>query len=419
MKKKLLSLALACGMVFSLAACGTPANNDSPAPNTESPAIGTETPAADTPTYEPATVRVAYMPNLGSAGSLFVGIEQGYFEEVGLTVETFEFQGGPAEIAAMASGDIDISQIGHGAHKLCIQGEAKIFQMDHTTSLSDVVVGNKAKGIETIEDLKGKTVAVSSGTSSEIILEQALARAGMTMDDINTVEMTVDGMPPAMISGQIDAAASWSPNTVTLQNALGDNYVDLGTNADFLDSAIFPSSYICTPEYAEANHDILVRFAQALDKAHDWRAAHPEEMAKLLAKELDAPEDTMLAAVGEADWQTITEVCGDMDAIKTVYETQQGIFLDNGTITENVPVEDYVLFDVMQEAYDAYSEVNDCQPRRGSVFGGAPALFVLCVALAERTRYNKELNPRRGERHRADSRTDTVSGHIAVCGSAA
>lgn len=79
-----------------------------------------------------------------------------------------------------------------------------------------------------------------------------------------------------------------------------------------------------------------------------------------------------------------------------------------GTITENVPVEDYVLFDVMQEAYDAYSarEVNDCQPRRGSVFGGAPALFVLCVALAERTRYNKELNPRRGERHRADSRTD-------------
>ena len=108
----------------------------------------------------------------------------------------------------------------------------------------------------------------------------------------------------------------------------------------------------------------------------------------------------MLAAVGEADWQTITEVCGDMDAIKTVYETQQGIFLDNGTITENVPVEDYVLFDVMQEALRRLQrrEVNDCrQTRRGSVFGGAPALFVLCVALAERTRYNKELNPRRGE----------------------
>ena len=357
MKKKLLSLALACGLVFSLAACGSNGNtNETPAGgNSETPApVSSETPAGTTE-YEPATVRVAYMPNLGSAGSLFVGIEQGYFEEVGLTVETFEFQGGPAEIAAMASGDIDISQIGHGAHSLCIQGQAKIFQMDHTTSLSDVVVGNKAKGIETVEDLKGKTVAVSSGTSSEIILQQALAPPRMTKGDINTVEMTVDGMTTAMVSGQIDACASWSPNTVTLQNALGDNYVNLGCNADFLDSAIFPSSYICTPEYAEANHDILVRFAQALDKAHDWRAEHPEEMAKLLAKELDAPEETMVAAVGEADWQTITEVCGDMDAIKTVYETQQGIFLDNGTITEQVPVEDYVLFDVMQEAYDAYS----------------------------------------------------------------
>ena len=89
--------------------------------------------------------------------------------------------------------------------------------------------------------------------------------------------------------------------------------------------------------------------------AVDFHGRVHRPMAKLLAKELDAPEDTMLAAVGEADWQTITEVCGDMDAIKTVYETQQGIFLDNGTITENVPVEDYVLFDVMQEAYDAYS----------------------------------------------------------------
>ena len=74
MKKKLLSLALACGMVFSLAACGTPANNESPAPNTESPAIGTETPAADPPTCGPAAVRVSDMPHLCCAGSLFVGI---------------------------------------------------------------------------------------------------------------------------------------------------------------------------------------------------------------------------------------------------------------------------------------------------------------------------------------------------------
>ena len=361
-KKQLLSLLLSGVLVLSLAACGgTPAPSSTaptPTPSSTTPSSTAPEPAPTEPagpTYEPATVRVAYMPNLGSAGSLFVGIDQGYFEEVGLTVEVYEFQGGPAEIAAMASGDIDISQIGHGAHALCIEGQAVIFQMDHTTSLSDVVVGNKSHGINTAADLKGKTVAVQAGTSSEIILQQALAKAGLTVDDIKTVEMTVDGMTTAMITGQVDAAAAWSPNTITLQDALGDNYVNLGGNADFLDSAIFPSSYITSKEYAEKNRDVLVRFAQALNKAHDYRLANQEYMAKLLSKELDAPEDTMIRALGEADWETITKDCGNMDAIKTVYETQQKIFINNGRIPEAVPVENYVLFDVMKDAYDAYS----------------------------------------------------------------
>ena len=361
-KKQLLSLLLSGVLVLSLAACGgTPAPSSTaptPTPSSTTPSSTAPEPAPTEPagpTYEPATVRVAYMPNLGSAGSLFVGIDQGYFEEVGLTVEVYEFQGGPAEIAAMASGDIDISQIGHGAHALCIEGQAVIFQMDHTTSLSDVVVGNKSHGINTAADLKGKTVAVQAGTSSEIILQQALAKAGLTVDDIKTVEMTVDGMTTAMITGQVDAAAAWSPNTITLQDQLGENYVNLGGNADFLDSAIFPSSYITSKEYAEKNRDVLVRFAQALNKAHDYRLANQEYMAKLLSKELDAPEDTMIRALGEADWETITKDCGNMDAIKTVYETQQKIFINNGRIPEAVPVENYVLFDVMKDAYDAYS----------------------------------------------------------------
>lgn len=352
--KKLLAIILACCLLMTLSACGGETAKETEAPVAAQTPVQT-TAAQAAPAYEPATVRVAYMPNLGSAGSLFVGLEQGYFEEVGLTVEVFEFQGGPAEITAMASGDIDIAQIGHGAHALCIEGQAVIFQMDHTTSLSDVVVGNKSKGIETAADLKGKTVAVASGTSSEIILLAALEEAGLTVDDISTVEMTVDGMTTAMIAGQVDACAAWSPNTITLQDALGENYVDLGGNADFLDKAIFPSSYITTAKYAEENHDVLVRFAQALNKAHDYRLANPEGMAKALAKGADLPEDTLIRALGEADWETITKDCGNMDALKTVYETQQKLFINNGRIAEEVPVENYVLFDVMQEAYNAYA----------------------------------------------------------------
>ena len=83
MKKKLLALLLACGMVFALAACGNDTADATPTPDatqTETPSTETpETETPETPTYEPATVRVAYMPNLGSASSLFTAIHQGYF----------------------------------------------------------------------------------------------------------------------------------------------------------------------------------------------------------------------------------------------------------------------------------------------------------------------------------------------------
>lgn len=355
--KKLLSLAVAMGLALSLAACGGGTTTDeSPAPATDSPAASTETaaPESETPSYEPATVRVAYMPNLGSASSLFTAIHQGYFEEVGLTVEPFQFSAGPAEITAMASGEIDIAQIGHGAHSLCIQGEASVFAFDQL-SQADAVVANKAKGIETAADLAGKTVAVSSGTSSEIILQFVLQEAGLTMDDITTVEMNVEGMTTALLSGQIDAAATWSPNTVTIEQSLGDDYLVLGTNNDYTDQAAFPSSFICLPSYAEENQDILVRFSQAILKAQVYRAANIDEVAETLASDLEAPVDTMLLATGEGNWQGTVDCMGDIDTIRGFYEAQQQVFLNNGTITEEVPVDNYVLFDVMQAAYEAYS----------------------------------------------------------------
>lgn len=306
--------------------------------------------------YEPVTLRVAFMPNLGSAATLFAGIEQGFFEEVGITVETSQFDGGPAEISAMQSGDIDVAEIGHGAHALCIEGQAKIFDFEQLSN-ADAVVADKAQGINSAADLKGKTIGVASGTSSEVILHCILDEAGLTTDDVELVEMKVDGMTTALVSGQIAAAATWSPNTVTIANQLGDNYLVLGTNADYADKAAFPGSFICLPEYAEENEEILVRFAAALDKAKVYRADNIEDCAKLLADKLGLPEETLLESVGEGDWDGAVKVIGDTDAILAYYEAQQSVFIDNGRIPEAVPVEDYVLKDVITKADELYETI--------------------------------------------------------------
>lgn len=352
--KKLISLALAGVMALSLAACGsTPSST--PASTPASGSTSASTPASEpAEEFETVDLRVAYMPNMGSNSLLATALNMGYFEQMGLNVTLTEFQGGPAEIAAMASGDIDISQIGHGAHALCIEGQAKIFHLD-CTSLADAVVANTDKGISSIADLKGKTIAVSSGTSAEIILNLALASAGLTQDDVTLVEMDANGMVSAMVSGGVDACATWSPSTMTIANALGDKALTLATNNDYVDQVTFPSSFITTEKFANENHDVLVRFSRALLMAQDYRADNIEEVAKWVAKQCKADEQTMLDCVGEGNWLTGEFVAAGLEdgTVKSYYENQQKVFIDAGRITEEAPVEDYVMFDVMEEAVAA------------------------------------------------------------------
>ena len=352
--KKLLSLALAGVMALRLAACGsTPSST--PASTPASGSTSASTPASEpAEEFETVDLRVAYMPNMGSNSLLATALNMGYFEQMGLNVTLTEFQGGPQEIAAMASGDIDISQIGHGAHALCIEGQAKIFHLD-CTSLADAVVANTDKGISSIADLKGKTIAVSSGTSAEIILNLALASAGLTQDDVTLVEMDANGMVSAMVSGGVDACATWSPSTMTIANALGDKALTLATNNDYVDQVTFPSSFITTEKFANENHDVLVRFSRALLMAQDYRADNIEEVAKWVAKQCKADEQTMLDCVGEGNWLTGEFVAAGLEdgTVKSYYENQQKVFIDAGRITEEVPVEDYVMFDVMEEAVAA------------------------------------------------------------------
>lgn len=359
MKKRIGMLVGAIVLATSLSACGGGGKQTGTAATqaeTKTEAVTSEetTTSAQAETFETVKLRVAYMPNMGSASLATTAKEKGFFEEMGLEVELVEFQGGPAEIAAMASGDIDISQIGHGAHALCAEGEAVIFQID-CTSLSDAMIVNKAKGINSIEDVKGKTVAVTSGTSAEIILNLALQSAGMTQDDIEMVEMDANGIVSAMISGNVDACATWSPGTGTILNALGDDGLILANNQDFVDQVTFPSSFITTQKYADENHDILVRFARALQKAGDYRGENIDEVAKLVAKQCEVDAAMMLECTQEANWLTgeFTGASLADGTIKSYYENQQKVFIDAGRLTDAVDVKEYVLFDIMQEAYDA------------------------------------------------------------------
>ena len=252
--KKLAAMAVTASMVICGGAMGVSAATEEEKP-------------------EKVTVNVAYMPDYASLNGLISAIELGYFDDENIDVQLTEFSDGPTIIQAMESGSIDVGYIGQGAHKLCINGKADIFALAHVSN-GDAVIGSKEKGTDTIEGLKGKTIAYSSGTSSEDILNKTLAKGGMTMDDITAMDMDATNIVTAMLSGSVDACATWVPNSLKVLEELGDDGVQLTDNKTFIDQTVSLASWIAMPKYAEENHDVLVRFARALYKGFDYRADH-------------------------------------------------------------------------------------------------------------------------------------------------
>lgn len=345
MKKVLSTLLLATLTVSMLAGCGTKQSN------TQTPAKNETSSKAPT---EKIKMRVAYMPNMGSASTLVTAMKMGYFEEQGIEVEAVKFAKGPEEIAAMGSGNIDVSQIGHGAHALAAKGQAKIFTLDGT-SLADEVLGNKEKGVNTIADLKGKTIGTSLGTSSEIILNLALAAAGLKQTDVKVVQMDPSAAVTAMVTGKIDAAAIWSPSTITVKEKMGDKVVMLANNNTYRDQMVFPSSWICTNEYFDKNQDKLVRFTRALLKAQDYKKTHIEEVAGWLAQMIEQDPAVIKQSVGEGDWPAskfVYDIAKD-GTLKKWYENQQKSFIDSKALEKPVDVNNYFSPDVIIKAYEA------------------------------------------------------------------
>lgn len=352
--KKVLSVVMAAAMVLSLAACSSPKPAETAAPTTAAPATeaATKAPETEAPTeaaVEPLTMNVAYMPNYGSLWSVRTAQEKGFFEEEGITVNLVGFEDGPTIIAAMESGSIDVGYIGQGAHKLCVKGQATIFALSHISN-GDALIGGP--GIAKVEDLKGKKVAYSSGTSSEDILVNSLTKAGMTMDDIVAVDMDAPSIVTAMISGGVDACATWSPNSLKIMEEVADS-TKLTDNLTFADTTVSLASWIATPGYAKDNPDKILRFTRALFKAMDYAAdANYEEVAKYVAKQTATDENSVFEQRGDADWLTGKEVAkGAADGtVEQYYKLQQDNFIKAGAVEKEAPVADYVMLDNMVEA---------------------------------------------------------------------
>lgn len=350
--KKFLALVLALSMSLTLAACTqTPAASSQPPASPTAPAV--TQPVSESPGAGTVRLNVAYNPDYCALWVTITALKMGYFAEEGLDVTLYEFSNGPAQISAMESGSIDLVALGTGAHKLAAAGSADLFCMSHVGN-AERIVALKSHGISGVKDLAGKKVGYASGTASETLLLNALASVGLTMDDIEAYDMETTSLVTAMISGSIDACATWSPNNLAIEEELGDDAVEISSNLDFIDSYVSLLSFGCMPGYDAEHHDLLVRFTRALYKAMDFGSQedNKKQVAQFIADQCGISFDTAYAQKDDGDFISGREIyaLARDGAMEGYYALLQQSMLDSGALTEKRPVPEYVLFDVMLEA---------------------------------------------------------------------
>lgn len=203
---------------------------------------------------------------------------KGYFEDAGLDV-TFQVGKGGADVAKqVAVGNADLGGgIGDTplivrANGLAVKGVA-LLGSEALTQIS----WRKDAGINSIADLKGKSVGVLSFKDTTYYnLLAVLADAGISKDDVNIQAVGPGGMIKLMISGDLQAISGVPEWTAAIRGA--------GVEVEVTPiNEIFPAmaQAILTSEDTIANRpDVVGGFVGAVVKGYKDIIADPEQASK-------------------------------------------------------------------------------------------------------------------------------------------
>ncbi|KAI1422598.1 periplasmic binding protein-like II [Xylaria sp. FL1777] len=150
------------------------------------------------------------------------------------------------------------------------------------------IVASKKKGIEKLEDLKGKRIGAFPSTSSEYFVQTLLATVGLTPSDYTIVpggaclkEPCGASTFPAMLKrGAIDAIGMWEPSVQLGAEAIG-------ADAVIFEQTIYREIYTLATTAEKladpAKRREIVAFVAALVKAEDVFRTDPEKVVARVA----------------------------------------------------------------------------------------------------------------------------------------
>jgi NitT/TauT family transport system substrate-binding protein len=155
---------------------------------------------------------------------------------------------------------------------------------------ADAIVARR--GIKSMRELKGKSVAVESSALGAFVLARALALNGMQASDVNVVHLESNEQPSAFQQGKVDAAVTFDPYLGQLKRAGAVTVFDStqipGEIVDLL--AVRDSAF---DQHARGIKSILAAWFGAVD----YLRTHPEDAARRMGIRQQSTGAQFLAAL--------------------------------------------------------------------------------------------------------------------------
>ena len=288
-KFKLLCLLLGVSLSAGLAGCGTASQN----PDQSDASVSSSSLSEKSSSSDGLTEVTLGMVPWPAFELYYLADQQGIFKKNGLKVKIHEFSSTTDNSTAFLGGNLDFCTYASGesispyADK---QSFKVIMPMDKSNGCEGLIA---KKGINSIKDLKGKTVASQYCSVDHFLLLTLLDENGMSQNDINFVDMSIEEAGSSFVAGQCDAASIWDPYFTQAKKAGGKVLYDTSENPNLISDILAASN-----DMIENHPETVQAMVTSIYEAEDYWKSHEDEADEFMAKHLGVSADEFKDEIG-------------------------------------------------------------------------------------------------------------------------
>ncbi len=239
---------------------------------------------------EKGNLTISYTQASGAFTPLWIAKEAGLFKKHGLDA-TLKLLNSQVAAQALVAGEVDVISTGPDFVNARLQGVPVKYIGGALQRFIFQLWG--AKGLNSLAELKGKTVAVTTPrTSTEIATREALKKTGVISDkDVSFLYVqTIPAVLTAVLSGKTSAGTLSAPNTLKARDAGLSLLLDIAqVNVPGLHLA-----YGTTERIIKSNPNSLYAFLKAVAEATVLSRQNPSVAKKAIAKYTDTDDAKMI-----------------------------------------------------------------------------------------------------------------------------